>query len=102
MMVAELTTARIANHHLIAWTRGREREIGEAFLRDAATTKTRDWLYNGVGTPQKPGDLAYWQGWRIARLYYAKAPDKRRALSELLALKDPAAILARGGWKPGD
>jgi hypothetical protein len=101
-LVAELTTGRISNHHLIRWTKGREREIGEAFLKDADSTDFKPWLYNGIGTPQAPGDLGYWQGWRIARLYYAKAADKRAALSELLAMKDPHAILEKSGWKPGD
>jgi hypothetical protein len=101
-LIAELTTGRIANHHLIAWTKGREREIGEAFLRDAAGKDKAAWLYNGIGTPEKPGDLGYWQGWRIAKRYYDRAPDKKTALAELIALKDPQAILAASGWKPGD
>lgn len=101
-LLAELTTGRIANHHLIAWTRGREREIGEAFLRDAASKDRSAWLYNGVGTAEAPGDLGYWVGWRIARNYYDRASDKRRALAELLTMRDPQAILAASGWKPGD
>lgn len=60
------------------------------------------WLYNGVGTPQKPGDLGYWVGYRIAKAYYQHATDKRAALAAVLALHDPRAILPRSGWKPGD
>lgn len=101
-LIAELTSGRIGNHHLIAWTRGHEREIGERFLREQDSTDISGWLYAGFGTPETPGDLGYWQGWRIARAYYARARDKSVALDELLALKDPKAILAKSGWKPGD
>jgi uncharacterized protein YjaZ len=100
-LLSELTTGRIASSYLIAWNRGREREIGEAFLRDAGKTDLTAWLYNGVGTPDKPGDQGYWQGWRIARAYYHRARDKRAAIRTLLELKDPEAILRESGWKPG-
>jgi len=99
-LMAELTTGRIANHHLIAWTRGRETKVGQAFLRDADKTDLSAWLYNGIGTPRAPGDLGYWQGWRIARAYYDRAKDKRQALADLIAMKDAKAILAASGWKP--
>lgn len=100
-LVAQLSTGRIANHHLIAWTKGREKDVGEAFLRDADKTDLSAWLYNGIGDPTKPGDLGYWQGWRIARAYYDRAKDKKAALADLIALKDPKGILAASGWTPG-
>lgn len=99
-LMAELTTGRIANHHLIAWAKGREAELGQAFLRDADKTDLSAWLYSGIGTPAAPGDLGYWQGWRIARAYYDRAKDKRRALADLIAVKDAKAILAASGWTP--
>lgn len=101
-LMAELTTGRILNDHLITWTRGREAEIGAAFLNDADSYRYSGWLYNGLGTPKKPGDLGYWLGWRIAKKYYEAMPNKRAALSELIALKDPKAILRKSRWKPGD
>ena len=100
-LVAELTTGSILNTHLPVWVRGREAEIGAAFLADQDRTGLKPWLYGGVGTPQAPGDLGYWVGWRIARSYYAHAADKRAALAALLKLEDPKAILAASGWRPG-
>lgn len=100
-LIAELTSGRIANHHLIAWTKGREVELGQVFLRQAESKDLSNWLYNGLGTPEKPGDLGYWVGWRIARSYYDRAADKPAALAELIALQNPAEILAESGWTPG-
>ena len=100
-LIAELTSGEASESHLQRWTRGREREIGEAFLADVNSTDPKPWLYNGVGTPEKPGDLGYWVGYTIAKSYYGHAKDKRAAIKTLLELKHPKGILAHSGWKPG-
>jgi len=100
-LVAQLTSGQVSNVHLQKWTAGREKEIDQRFLDDANKKDVSAWLYNGVGTPEKPGDLGYWVGYRIAKAYYDKAADKRVALRTLLDLKDPEAILNDSGWKPG-
>jgi hypothetical protein len=33
------------------------------------------WLYNGMGSAEKPGDLGYWVGYRIAKAFYNRRPD---------------------------
>jgi hypothetical protein len=101
-LIAELTSGEASESHLQRWTRGHEREIGEAFLAAADSTDLKPWLYNGVGTPEKPGDLGYWVGYCIAKKYYRLAHDKPTALKTLLELKDPKQILAGSHWKPGD
>lgn len=100
-LVAELTSGEVSNIHLQTWTAGHIKEIDQRFLADADNTDISAWLYNGVGTPEKPGDLGYWVGYRIAKAYYDKPADKRAALRTLLDLKDPKAILSDSGWQPG-
>jgi hypothetical protein len=100
-LIAELTSGEASESHLQRWTQGRQREIGEGFLSDVDGTDLKPWLYNGVGTPEKPGDLGYWVGYGIAKSYYTHARDKRAAIKTLLELKDPKGILAHSGWKPG-
>lgn len=100
-LVAELTSGRISNIHLVDWTKGREKELESAFVTDQDSTDFSKWLYNGVGTKAAPGDLGYWVGYRIAKSYYLHARDKRRALRELIQLKDPKKILVDSGWWPG-
>jgi len=99
--VAELISGQVSNIHLQAWTAGRAQEIDRRFLADMDKTDLSAWLYNGVGTPERPGELGYWVGYRIAKAYYDKAPDKRTALRALLELDDPGAVLVESGWKPG-
>jgi hypothetical protein len=100
--VAELTSGDVSYGHMKTWTRGNECAIEQGFLKDALGADTSHWLYNGLGTPDKPGDLGYWVGYRIAKAYHANAADKKQAISDLLNV-DPgnaAAFLKRSGWAP--
>jgi hypothetical protein len=101
-LVAELTSGDTANAHLKRWTRGHECAIEQAFAKDALGTDLSHWLYNGVGTPDQPGDLGYWVGYRIAKAYYERATDKKKALATLLNVDNASApqILKDSGWKP--
>jgi hypothetical protein len=96
---AELISGEVAYSQFGASTRGHEKEIESAFVTDEDKTDLSRWLNNG--TPQKPGDLGYWVGYRIAKSYYQHATDKRRALREILEMSDPKALLSRSGWYPG-
>ena len=60
-----------------------------------------DWLYNGMGTPERPGDLGYWVGYRIAKAYYQGAEDKQAALRDIIEVRDAKALVAKSGWYPG-
>jgi len=97
--VAEITSGGVANPGIRAEARGRETAIETAFAADEDKTDLSAWFYNG--TMQKPGDLGYWVGYRIVKSYWLQAPDKRRALSEILGLTDAHAFLKASGWRPG-
>ena len=101
-LVAELTSGDTINPQLRAWTKGRECAIDSAFVKEASGTDLSHWMYNGVGTPGKPGDLGYWVGYRIAKAYYARARDKKKALETLLHVDNDSAakILEDSGWRP--
>ncbi|HYP31257.1 MAG TPA: DUF2268 domain-containing putative Zn-dependent protease [Burkholderiaceae bacterium] len=100
--MAELTSGATANPQLQRWTRGHECAIEQAFEKDALGTDISHWLYNGVGTPDKPGDLGYWVGYRIVKTYYAQARDKKAAVDTLLHIDNASApqFLKDSGWKP--
>lgn len=97
--VGELISGNIANVELKDRTRGHEKAIETAFVRDEAGTDLSDWLYNGTMT--KPGDLGYWVGYRIVKSYYQHAHDKRQALRDIVQMNDARAFLAHSGWYPG-
>jgi uncharacterized protein YjaZ len=101
--IAEFTGALISGDVAYSQLRkqvsGRELQIETDFAADEDKTDLSKWIYNG--TADKPGDLGYWVGYRIAKAYYQHAPDKRRALREILQMTDPKAFLAKSGWRPG-
>ena len=80
-------------------TQGREKEIETAFVADVDKTDLAQWDDNT--TIEKPGNLGYWVGYRIAKSYYQRAADQRPALREILEMSDPKAFLAKSGWYPG-
>ena len=100
--VGELTSGEVSNSHLAPWTRGHECQIERAFESAAPGTDAKQWLYNGAGTPDKPGDLGYWVGYRIAKAYYAQATDKKQAVADILNVEPgtAAGLLRRSGWTP--
>jgi hypothetical protein len=99
---AELLTGRpgeVTSPQMRALTQGHEKEIESAFLTDEDTTDLSKWLDNS--TYDRQGDLGYWVGYRIAKSYYQRAADKRRALGEIIGMTDPKAFLGKSGWFPG-
>jgi len=97
--VAELTAGSVAYSQLAPAARGHEKEIETAFVADADKKDLSNWLYNS--TPEKPGDLGYWVGYRIAKAYYQHSRDKQRAVREILQMSDPHDFLKKSGWYPG-
>jgi hypothetical protein len=97
---AELISGDIGNYQLKAATKGREAATEQAFVADQDKTDLSAWFYNSPGTPEHPGDLGYWVGYRIVMSYYAHARDKHQALRDIFEMKDPKAFLAASGWSP--
>ncbi|WP_338426714.1 DUF2268 domain-containing putative Zn-dependent protease [Sphingopyxis kveilinensis] len=100
--VSEQIGGSVAYTHLHRWADGRAAAIERDFLTEIdGKAQGSRWLYNQLGTPDWPGDLGYWVGYRIVKSYYNRAPDKAAALREIIEMKDPAAFLAESGWTPG-
>jgi hypothetical protein len=98
-LTAELIAGKVAYSHLAARTAGLEKDIETAFAVDQDKSDLSSWLYNT--TPEKPGDLGYWVGYRVCKTYYQRASDKRQAFRDILEMTDPKAFLSKSGWYPG-
>ena len=100
--IAELISGSVSYPHLATATKGREKEFETAFLADVDKKIVGSkWLYNGFGTPEWPGDLGYWVGYRITKAYYVRSKDKKAAVREIIQMSDFKAFLAKSGWHPG-
>nr|WP_053505699.1 DUF2268 domain-containing putative Zn-dependent protease [Stenotrophomonas pavanii] len=100
--VGELISGQTANAHLHRWAHGRECALERAFVQDSRGTDLSQWLYNGPGDDARRGDLGYWIGYRIARDYVSRAPDRSKAIAELLDVRPATAnaLLEASGWRP--
>jgi hypothetical protein len=114
--LASLVTGTVPREERDHWASQREAWLWQEFERDRrailadpasvrqpmASARFRHWFANcHSGAPEGwPCEAGYWIGMRIAQAYVARAPDRRAAIDELLALRDPAAILRASGYTP--
>jgi hypothetical protein len=97
--ISEQISGLAGQAHFPGLTNGREKEIETAFVADQDKTDLSAWLDNS--TLEKPGDLGYWVGYRIANSYFQHATDKSQAVRDMFQMTDAKAFLARSGWYPG-
>jgi len=97
--VGELISGAPGYTYFGPMTKGREKAIETQFVADEDKRNLSHWLNNS--TPERPGDLGYWVGYRICKAYYEHSPDKRAAVRDIIQMTDPHAFLAKSGWYPG-
>ncbi len=93
--LGELISGKVANPRLAVYAKGRERQIWADFKKEMHLDRARNWIANGSQeTADKPADLGYWVGYFICRAYYEQASDKKKAVHDILNIKDYPAFLA--------
>jgi uncharacterized protein YjaZ len=80
-----------------AWADPRAAELWAEFRERMHGTDMAGWLYGGNDATERPADLGYWMGYRIAHAYYARTADKRQAIHDILNITDFDAFLAASG-----
>ena len=91
--IAELISGSHINKHLHAYGDPKEAELWQEFKRSMATNDTSLWLYNGGKIKDRPADLGYYIGYKIAEAYYKQAADKKQAVRDILEINDFTAFL---------
>ncbi|MEZ5424723.1 MAG: DUF2268 domain-containing putative Zn-dependent protease [Pyrinomonadaceae bacterium] len=86
--VGELISGGQINPHLHEYGNPRERELWNEFKKEMNGTNAGNWLYQGDQAKDKPADLGYYIGYKIAESYYKNAKDKKGAVKEILETKD--------------
>jgi hypothetical protein len=95
-----LPNSRVSASSYQRYGRTHEAAVWRAFRRGMATREdSGHWLYNyGTANNHGAADLGYFVGFRICEAFYNRASDKRRAIRELIVLRDPAEVLRRSGY----
>lgn len=99
--IASLLTGRPDSN---AWAEAHENELWAEFQREDQGRDYSRWLYNGWNQKalgERPHDIGYWVGYRISQSYYERATDKRRAIAEILTIRDFDVFLRASGYAGG-
>ena len=96
--VAELISGRHINAAAAEYGDAHEALLWCEFEDQMEGTDVSRWLYNGDQSVDRPADLGYYMGYRIARAYHAQAPDKRQAVHDMLRIQDFRAFLDASGY----
>ena len=97
--LAELISGKHINEHLHLYGNPRERELWEEFKKEMNDSKTDRWLYNGASAKDRPADLGYYIGCKIAESYYNRAADKRQAVRDIIEVQDFEKFLRDSGYE---
>jgi hypothetical protein len=92
--IGELISGKSANESLLIYGRGREKEILTDFKKEMFLNRAYNWIGNGEQKNSgKPSDLGYWVGYQICKAYYGQVKDKKKAIHEMLHIKDYKTFL---------
>lgn len=101
---ADFLSEKIAgfNINTISFKYGIENDcaLKAEFLNDFSKNKTdfSKWLHNGGKSTNRPADLGYYIGYKIAEEYYLNAEDKKKAIIDLLDKKNYMKIFKNSGY----
>jgi hypothetical protein len=99
--VGALFSGGSLNQRLWTFAAPREAQIWAQFQAEMGRYDTSRWLYNQASaTPDWPGDLGYFVGYRIVQAYYDRAADRRAALRDIIEVADAEAFLELSGYSP--
>jgi hypothetical protein len=56
------------------------------------------WFYNMATARDRPSDLGYWMGYKIADAWAARVSDEQERVQGLLHIPDPQTFLAESGY----
>lgn len=77
-----------------------EKQLWDELKANLCSGDMSKWLYNGQTVKDRPGDLGYYMGYRIAKAYYEQAADKRQAIIDMIELTLPMEFLQKSKYDP--
>lgn len=96
--IGELTTGTTNYSSVNEYGDAHENELWTEFKSSLCHPNAENWLYNGDRVKDRPADLGYYFGYKICQSYYRQAPDKRRALADIIEIDDPLDFLQKSGY----
>lgn len=100
--LGELVSGGMINARIHVWALAREAELWAEFKASMDGTDVSRWLYNAgtAAASNRPPDLGYFVGYRIAKAYYDRQSDARAAVRDIIRMTNAKDLLARSGYDP--
>jgi hypothetical protein len=98
--VGELISGGLINRVQHAYGDAHEAKLMAEFSRARDTKHLADWFYQGDKAKDRPADLGYYEGYKIAEAYYRRAPDKTAAVCRIMRGTDARDLLRQSGYAP--
>ena len=87
-LIAKLTARQPINPPQHVYGNQHEAELWREFQTEMNNASTKNWMYNGLTAGTRPPDLGYFMGYKISESYYKNSRDKRKAIKDILEIKD--------------
>ena len=97
--ISFLITEKRFNYHLAEYADPIEEELWNEFRQEMNGSDLSGWLFIGSNSGDRPGDLGYYIGFKIAEYFYEKSPDKKEAVRNMIELEDGQAFLVASGYE---
>lgn len=75
-----------------------EKELWQEIKNQLCTKDLSNWLFNAATSKNRPGDLGYRMGYKIAESYYEDASDKQQAIQEMIEMDNPLLFLDKSKY----
>ncbi len=96
--IGELVAGSQINSVAAQYGDAHEAELWTAFKSELCNTTAQNWLYNYSTVKDKPADLGYYIGYKIAQEYYRNAKDKSQAIADIIEVDNPFRFLELSGY----
>lgn len=96
--IGERVGGAVIGSETYTWAKAREAQLWAEFQQAQDGTDVSRWLYNQGKDPDRPGDLGYFIGYRIAQAYAKRVGDDARAVQQLVRAKDLKALARESGY----
>lgn len=83
--IAELATGKPLDTPYLRYGRKHYDDVKEQFVKDMLTTNVSSWLFNAHNKGEA-GDLGYFIGYEISKLYHQNSTDKTQAIKDIIEL----------------
>lgn len=96
--IGELISGKHINPAAQSYGESHRENLCREFVARMDSTDFQDWLYGVSGKDDRPNDLGYWMGYKITQGFFNKSTNKKKAIRDILDIKDPMVFLKESGF----